>query len=198
MVNNIDDLTQKIYQEGIEKANQEAEKILEEAKSNAEKILKQAEKEAEALRQKANKEAESYQRNSLSEIKLGSQQALSSLKQDIQHLLSEKILNQKIEEAFEDATFIKSIIIEIIKEWEKDAGINLTISEKLRKKIGSSFEKELIKQVRGLDINFDKKLKNGFKVAQTGKTFQITFTEEDFVEFFKPFLREKIREILFN
>ena len=47
-------------------------------------------------------------------------------------------------------------------------------------------------------VLFDKKLTNGFKIIPEGSSFQITFTDNDFIEFFKPFLREKTEEILFT
>ncbi|MCG8309867.1 MAG: hypothetical protein MI975_20895 [Cytophagales bacterium] len=198
MEKNIDLLTQKIYEEGIEKANQEVEKIIDEARQKADSIVKKAKGEAERIIENAGKEADALQKNSISEIKLGGQQAISSLKQNIQNLLSDKILSESISMAFEDPEFLKGIILEVVKEWRSASGTNISLSEGLKEKIDKSFEKSLSKEIKNLNITFDKKLKGGFKVSQSGKTFQIVFSDEDFIEFFKPYLRERSKDILFN
>ena len=198
MENNIDQLAQKIYKEGIEKANEEAKKLLEETQEKSDQIIKEAKQKADLIISQAEKEAEGLKRNSLSEIKLGGEQAISALKQKIQGLLSEKILTTNINEAFEDPKFLKSLILEVVKEWESETGINLTLSKNLQEKIDTSFEKSLVSHIKDLEIKFDTKLKGGFKVSQEGKAFQITFSDEDFVEFFSPFLRQKVKQILFN
>jgi V/A-type H+-transporting ATPase subunit E len=198
MENNIDELTQKIYQEGIAKANKERDRIIDEALKKADKIIEVAKKDAQAIALKAENEASVLKSNSLSEIKLAGKQAISSLKQEIKHLISEKVLTKNISNAFEDGEFLKNLILEVVKEWRQASGINITLSQDLQSKIDTAFEESLIKEIKDLEINFDKKLKGGFIVSQSGKTYQITFSDDDFVEFFKPFLREKAKEILFN
>ena len=49
MEKNLDLLTRKIYEEGIEKANVEVEKIIDEARQKAESIVHKAKKEAEKI-----------------------------------------------------------------------------------------------------------------------------------------------------
>ena len=198
MEKNIDLLTRKIYEEGIEKANIEVEKIIDEARQKAESIVSKAKKEAEKIIAGAHEDAEALKRNSLSEIRLGGQQAISSLKQTIQNLLSAKILNVSISETFQDADFLKKLILEIVKEWKSDAGINVSLPSGLQQKLNKAFEQSLAKEIKNLKITFDNKLKGGFKISQSNDTYQIVFSDEDFVEFFKPYLREKSREILFN
>ena len=198
MENNIDELTQKIYHEGIDKANKERDRIIDEALKKADKIIEVAKKDAQSIALKAENEAAVLKSNSLSEIKLAGEQAISSLKQEIMYLISEKVLTKNISNAFEDGDFLKNLILEVVKEWKSGSGTNISFSPGLQTKIDSGLEKSLIKEIKGLEINFDKKLKGGFKISQVGKTYQITFSDEDFVEFFKPFLRGKAKEILFK
>ena len=44
MENKLQELTQKLYNEGVEKANEEADKIIKEAKAEADKLKKMLEK----------------------------------------------------------------------------------------------------------------------------------------------------------
>ncbi len=198
MEKNIDLLTRKIYDEGIEKANIEAEKIIEEARKKAAEIIDKAKKEGEKLVTDAQSESESVKKNALSEIKLGGQQALSSLKQSMQSLLSGKILDENIKVSFHDPAFVKQMILEVVKAWQKNQGLELSLPENLKKQADQAFEKSLSKEIGDLKINFNNKLKGGFKIAQKDSGYQVVFTDEDFVEFFKPFLKEKTQELLFN
>ena len=52
-MNNIETLTQKIYQEGVEKANQEAEEVKQKAKEEASQIVENAKKEAADIKKSA-------------------------------------------------------------------------------------------------------------------------------------------------
>lgn len=198
MEKNIDQLTQKIYEEGIGKANKEAESLIDEATNKSEEVIQEARKTADKIVSEAKKEADKLYQNSISEIKLAGQQAVGALKQQIQNLLSEKIIENNVEGAFDDVDFLKKLILEITEEWKSDAGIDISISSSLQDKIDTAFEKSLVKNIKNFEINFDHKLKSGFKISQEGKTFQLVFSDEDFIEFFKPFLREKSREILFD
>ena len=53
----IQELTEKIYREGVEKGQQEAERIIAEARQEAEKIVAEAKEQAQAIEQVAKKKA---------------------------------------------------------------------------------------------------------------------------------------------
>lgn len=198
MEHNIDQLTEKIYQEGIEKGKKEGAQIVEDAKAEASEILKKAQLEADKIKSKAQLDAENLKRNTLSEIKLAGDQSISSLKQKIKNLISENILDKKIKDLFVSEEFLRTIILEIIKDWDASQGINVTLSKSVEEKLDETFEASVVKAAKGLIINFDNKLKGGFKISETGSSYQLAFSDEDFIEFFKPFLRQKAEEILFN
>lgn len=49
MGNNIQELTDKIYREGVEKGNEEAQRLINEAQQKAQKLIADAQKEAESI-----------------------------------------------------------------------------------------------------------------------------------------------------
>ena len=57
MENKIQELTEKIYREGVEKGNEEAQRLVSNAREEAAKILEEARKEAEAIVATAHKSA---------------------------------------------------------------------------------------------------------------------------------------------
>ena len=79
MENKIQELTEKIYAEGVEKGNVEAARIVEEAKVKAADIVNNAKAEAEAIVAAAEKKAAELEEHSRSEIKLYGVQAVSAL-----------------------------------------------------------------------------------------------------------------------
>ena len=70
MENRIQELTDKIFQEGVEKGNLEAQKILDNAKSEAERIVEEARATGERIVKEARKKADELSENVKSELKL--------------------------------------------------------------------------------------------------------------------------------
>jgi len=197
-MNNIENLTQKIYQEGVEKADQEAEEIKQKAKEEAAQIVENAKKEAADIKKSAEDEATQLKRNTNAEIKLSAQQAVSQLKQNIKKLLSDKILGESTGKLFADADFLKQIILETIKSWKQDQGVELYLSEDLQEKLGKAFENSIREEVKNLEVKLSPHLEKGFRISQEGNAYQITFTEKDFEAFFKPLLKERAQKIVFE
>lgn len=197
MDNKLDQLTHKIYQEGIEKANQDAGEIVEKAKKEARDIIDNSKKEADRIKKQAEDEAGQLRRNTEADLKLAGNQAISSLKQNIKELLSQKILNQPMGKLMVDPDFLKQLILALTKHWDQQEGIELKFSKDLQEKMDQAFENSLKKEIKDLTISYDGKLSQGFRVEPKGSSFQITFTEQDFIAFFKPYLKEKAEKLIF-
>lgn len=63
MENKLDVLTKKLYEEGVDKANQEAEKIIANAKESAAKLVAEAEAKARDIMAAAESESESLKKS---------------------------------------------------------------------------------------------------------------------------------------
>ena len=70
MENKIQELTEKIYAEGVEKGKVEADRLVAEAKAKAADIIKDAQRQAEDLIVAAQKKVAELEANTRSEIKL--------------------------------------------------------------------------------------------------------------------------------
>ena len=57
MENKIQELTDKIYREGVEKGNEEAQRLVGEAQKESQKLIEEARREAEAIIAEARKSA---------------------------------------------------------------------------------------------------------------------------------------------
>ena len=70
MENKIQELTDKIYREGVEKGNEEAQRLIANAQDEAKKIIEDARKEAESIVAASRKSADELADNTKSELKL--------------------------------------------------------------------------------------------------------------------------------
>lgn len=202
MENKLQELTSKIYEEGIAKAQEEANKIISEAKKEADELRNKVKKEAAQILEKADKEAKELRKNIESEVKLSARQALATIKQQITELVSTKITNEPVKEAFKDKEFVKKIIETTIKNWNpgKDAyDLQLLLPKEDEKTLGAYFtqkQKELLKGT--LDVRFDERMNAGFKIGPKDGGFLISFTDEDFENFFKNYLRPRTTQLLYG
>jgi len=51
---------------------------------------------------------------------------------------------------------------------------------------------------RGVEVAFDAGVTSGFKVGPRNGSYYLTFTEQDFLNLFKEYLRPKVRTMLFG
>ncbi|MBN2544524.1 MAG: V-type ATP synthase subunit E [Spirochaetes bacterium] len=201
MESKLQELTKKIYKEGVLKGEEEAKNILDSAKNEAENIINKAKKDAENIIIKAKSESEQLKSKILSELKMSSGQAISLLKQNITDLLVNNTLSDDVKKISSDVDFIKEIISQIISKWSpdnKNIDLELILPDKMKNELVSYF-KNKAKDVlnKGIELKFDSRMENGFKIGPKDKSFILSFTEKDFDQFLKSFLKEKSREILF-
>lgn len=197
----LQELTDKIYNEGIQKANDEAEAILAKAKKEAEEIVANGNAEAEKTIKNAEKKAEELNRNMQSEMKLASSQALSALKQQMSGLITLNVVEPSMKEVFSDVKYLQSVIQTVVSGWVKtgDFDLNVILPAKDQKELENFFKNSLATEMnKGVEVTFDKSLVSGFKVAPKDGSYIISFTEEDFNNFFKAYLRPKTVELLFE
>lgn len=198
MESKLHNLTEKIYREGIEKANLEREKIIEDTKREASAIISAAREEAEGIRKTAEIDAEELRQNVIAGLKVAGIQALSLLKQQIKDLVTAKALEEPARALFLDAEFLKELIIAIVRNSNMTEGVELTLAPNLQEKMDAAIIASIRKEVGALAVIKDQKLPEGFTIAPHEGTYKIAFTDSDFIEFFRPYVRDKAEKILFE
>ena len=192
----IQELTSKLYSEGIEKGKEEAEKIINEAKALSNRIIEDAKNKAREIVAAAEKEAKELKSNTEAELKLYASQAIEALKTEIVNLVTDKLAKSNVKAAFEDKEFMQKVILELVKNWARDEKLVIGVenAEALKNYIAANAKGLLEK---GLKIESVSGIKTGFILAPEDSTYKVKFGEEEFVEYFKEFLRPQIRELLF-
>lgn len=202
MENKLQELTQKLYNEGVEKANAEAEKILADAKSEAEKIKQEAEKEAKKIVDSAEQKSIEIKKNVDAELNLAAKQTVRTTKQKITDMIVSKVIEEPVKKSFDDEKFVKQIIETVVKNWnpQKNETIDLSVllPADLEKEFSKYFTAKSGKELNAnLELSFSDSIKGGFKVGPADGSYKISFSEEDFENFFKSYLRPKTIEMLY-
>jgi len=201
MQNKLQELTEKIFKEGISKGNAEAEKIIKTSKKEAEDIVIKAKKEADQILKDAKKKSDEIKKSSQAEFRLSSKQSINSLKQQITDLINGEIVDVSVKKAFEDKDLIKRLIESIIKNWKPEsdrADISILLPEKDEKEMQQYFTKSVKDLLtKGIEIRYADNIKSGFQIGPKNGSYKISFTDEDFINFFKQYLRPRLIKLLF-
>jgi V/A-type H+/Na+-transporting ATPase subunit E len=202
MEQKIQELTAKIYQEGVEKGESQAKKIIAEAQEKAGGILTDAKTQAEKIIAEARQQAAELKRNTEAEIRLSGTQALSAIKQQLLDLVTAGVVDESMTATLSDPATIREFVALVVQNWKmgnETPRLEVLLPVQKQDELKKAFEKggsDLLK--KGLSLSFSKSLKAGFRIGPQDGTFKISLSDEDFAEFFKEYLRPKTRTWLFG
>ena len=137
MQNKLQELTDKLYQEGLSKGKEEGERILADAKAQAEKILAEAKAQAAGITAKAESDAASLRSKAESDVKMASAQALQASKKDIENVLVDSIVKEGVKSELADSELLKDIILAVAKNFstQESCDLALVLPESLKAQI---------------------------------------------------------------
>ncbi len=200
MNDQLQDLLKRIYEEGVAKANAEAEKIINEAKAKADELIANATAEAANTIAAAEKQAADMKKNTESDLSMAANHSLNAVKQKITELILSQTLNAKLGATFNDAEFLKKLIYEALTAWKANsASGTITISEAMKPRLDDYYLNSLkVLFDNKLQIDFSPTMKHGFSLAPADGTYKLSFNDEDFANLFKTYLRPRTKELLFG
>jgi V/A-type H+/Na+-transporting ATPase subunit E len=192
----LQELTDKIYLEGVEKGEAAAAEIISKAQAEADEIIAKAKAEAEKILQTTDEKAKELTKNTRSELKLFAQQAVNSLKSEITNMVCGDIVSVSVKAATADKTFMQKMIQIMVEELAKTQEV--TIEAKNAEELTAYFKanaKDLLN--KGVKITQANNIKTDFTIVPAEGGYKLTFGEEEFIAYFKEFLRPKLIEMLF-
>ncbi|MDA3838481.1 MAG: V-type ATP synthase subunit E [Candidatus Delongbacteria bacterium] len=201
MEKKLQELTEKIYSEGVEKAKIEAENIVKDAKEKAAKELSNAQNEAKKIIEDANKKSDEIKRNGESEMKLAAKQALSEVKQKITDIITAGVISENVKTTMDDKDFVKSLIESSIKSLSSEGATDLEVilPEDKKSELAEYLKSNAGKLLKGeLVVNLSNEMTSGFKIGPADGSYKMSFTDADFANFFKRYLRPKTTTLLFE
>ena len=193
---NLSELTDRIYAEGVEKGNAEAQRILDEANQKAAQIVADAQKKADETLAKAERKAQELDAHTKAELKLYTGQALNALKTSVVDMLNGEIVKSNVKAATADAKFMQGLIAKLAELMVKDGDVKIEAkdADALRKYFAGNAKELLNKGVKIEQVNG---LKADFQIVSHNGEYKLTFGDAEFEEYFKAFLRPQLVELLF-
>ena len=92
----IQEITEKIYKEGVEKGQEEAGRIIAQAKEQEEVVVREADSRAKQIIANAEKQADELKRNTEAELRLFASQAVEALKSEIANLVTDRVVTKNV------------------------------------------------------------------------------------------------------
>lgn len=196
MDSQIQALTEKVYQEGVLKGEQEAAKILADANAQAEQVERDARARAEQIIAEARRSASELKSNTERELKLNASKLIEATKASIVDVLAGRIAGDSVQALTANPELLQRVVLEIAKGFDLKHGVEITSNQAEELKVyfaqnaKALLEEGLtIKQVAGKATQYTIRPQNG--------SFKVEIGEQEFVELFKSILRPQLAQELF-
>lgn len=196
----LQELTQKLYEQGLSKGKEEGEALLSQAHKEADELIKKAQEEAAAIIENAKKEAAGYKTKVEGDVKMASTQALQATRAGIENMVVAKAV-APVKEQLSGAAFLKEIILTVAKNFnaQESTDLALVLPEKLQKELEPFVKGELAQTLgKGVEASFSKKMAGGFKIGPKDGSYFIDLSDEAFQELIGEYLRPATKKILFG
>ena len=192
----IQELTEKIYREGVEKGKAEADRIVQEATEKAAQIVADARKKAAEIEAAGKKAAEELDANTKNELKLYTAQSLSALKSEIANVLTASTVSQAVDKLVTDKDFLCRFTVALAGKWVENEPI---VIESVDAEALSAYFARAAKAILDKGVTIEKV--NGrnalFTIQPADGSYKVTFGREEFEDYFKSFLRPQLVQMLF-
>lgn len=201
MQNKLQELTDKLYNEGLSKGRQEGEELLAKAKTQADEMISKAQAEADRIIAEAQKQADEIKTKTASDIRMASNQSIAATKKDIETLVVGKMTDEAVKKALSSADFVKELIKAVAEKFTTDGPVDLALilPENLQKDLEPFVTKELAKILNaGVEASFSKKVSGGFRIGPKDGGYFVSFSEETFNQLISEYLRPATKKLLFG
>lgn len=202
MQNKLQELTDKLYKEGLSKGQEEAARLVEDAQKEAAQIIADAKLAAAQLLSDAGKAASEAKANADGDIQLAARQMMAKMKQSVERVIVSKVIATPATTAMNDTEFLKTIIKTAIERFDpKASGLQLSVVLPAAQQTAmQGFISQQIGQqlTSGIDFQFNDGIKSGFKIGPKDGAYHISLTDKDFENLFAAALRPHIRTLLFG
>ena len=190
------ELIERIKSEGIENAEQEADRIIQEAQDRAKKIVSDAESEADKIRSKAEEDAARREETGRASLKHAGRDLILSVQKRLQ-VLFDKIIYQETSEVLK-GDLLEKAVAQVVQNWDSDVtDLTVLVSEEELQRVEKGLKKKLSnKLAEGIEIKPLPKSEAGFQVSMKDGSAYYNFTAEGIAELLSQFLNPRLAETL--
>ncbi len=201
MDNKLQELTDRLYKEGLSKGKEEGEAILAKANEKASEIIEAAQKKADEIIRNAGKEAEDFRTKVEGDVRMAAVQSVQATRKDIEDLLMDGMTAKPVSSALTSADFVKEVILAVASKFNAEEAVDLEVvlPESLKGELEQFIGSELSKALKGgIEAKFSKKIAGGFNIGPKDGSYFISMTDESFKNLICEYLRPATRKLLFG
>jgi len=202
MPNKLQELTDKLYNEGLSKGQKEAEEMKAAAREEAARIIADARAEAEKITADARRQAAELRSNTENDLRMASAQTVATIKHQVENIIVAKAAAAPVKDAM-SPELVKDVLMTIAKAFNpagsEPVALELILPAAKQTEM-AEFVKTNAEKVmgEGFEVSFSKYFQNGFKIGPKGEGYTISFTDDDFSKMLSDFLRPGTKKLLFG
>ena len=201
MENKLQQLTEKLYNEGLSKGRAEAEAVLAKAHADAEKIVAEAQDKAREITAQAEKAAAQLKTNTENEVRLAAGQLKSALRQQVETMVQMEVVTPAVSQAWRDNSFIQQLAVEAVQTLDPKQGLWVVLPENRGNELVEAVKNALAERFgadNGIEVVTDARVRVPFRVMVKEGGYYVSFADADFDALFRSYLRPKVAQLLFG
>ena len=176
----IQELTEKIYNEGVKQGQVEADRLIAEAEARAKKIEADATARAEEIIKSAEHRSSELKKNTESELRLYTAQLIDSLKSSISNQIQGEVAKNSVQALSSDPSFVREFILKLAERFDLTRGIEISTADaEGLQAYFTSHAKSLLES--GVSIRSVAGKPTDFTVAPKDGSFKVQFGEAEFI-----------------
>ncbi len=193
----LNNLINKIKEEGVEQAEKDAGNVISHAQEKAKEIIKGAESKKADIIKDARIEAGNFRKGAEAAVKQAARDVLLGLRGRIAELFTRVVKDNISGELTPDV--LKEVIVSAVKNFRKGEALDIEVlvSKKDRDRLQKSLFSALAKEAKErLTLTGAPGIEKGFRIGEKGKDSYFDFTGEAITESFTRYLNPKLAETL--
>jgi V/A-type H+-transporting ATPase subunit E len=195
----IQELINKIKNDGINTASEEALRLKVKAEGEAMRIIDAAKKDAEAIVIRGKQDAERSEKAGITALEQASRNLILAFKDEVQALLN-KIINENVAANYSEDV-LKATLPTLVKSWAEKGSDNISVilPENELQKLKSFFNEKLAGELKkGVELKSNRNLSSGFRISNKEGSAYYDFSAEAVASLLSAYLNPKLAEILTN
>lgn len=193
----IQELTEKIYNEGVEKGQTEANRLIAEAEAKAQKIEAEAKRKAEKYLKNAEQRASELRQHTEAELQLYASQLVDSLRSSIADQIQGSVAQSSVKAITEDKDFLQGFVGKLAERFDLQRGIEITTADADALRAYFTANAKSLLEEGKVRIRAVAGKPTDFTIAPQDGSFKVQFGQAEFLELFKSFLRPELTKMLF-
>ena len=203
MQDKLQELTDRLYQEGLSKGKQDGEAMVNKAREEADAIVANAKAEAERIIAQANKEADDLRTRVAADVRMAATQSIAVTKQEMEKMVVAKAAGAGVKASMSNADFVKELVKDVVRAFNPQnaspVALDFILPEALKAQMEPFVQNEITQLFKSeVRVDYSKKMNGGFKVAPKDGGYMLQFTDDEFTQLIANYLRPATKKILFG